>query len=472
MKNSLLSLTVMIACASVSNAQSLDNSFGINGTVTHSNFGNWFEATELADGSMILSGDYETDDVSQAIITKLKPDGTIDTSFASGGKYVIDQFADVDYYETFSKATLLPDGKLLFLYGAEYDNDIDPETYSVKIIRLNANGTVDNTFVSYSQQNISEDDAPYGIFNLPSGKILIYGYNYLKRFNANGTLDTSYANNGTRTIAFDIDDIKMIGNAIYLYDYSNKRLIKLDDESATTTKTYNLPQNSSFYFNGNNIYINIYTNSFSEITKLDSDFNTVNSFGTNGTAVFSDYIGYNLVFQPQGSIIARSTNSEYDNNGDLINYSIQYKRINPNGTQDSTFGVAGVYTINIPNDAPYNYWTDDYVHSNGKLYHLFYDKDWETNNIYIKRSNLPNEVLAVAENVLAKDIRIIQNPVSETLQLSDSIANAKIYDMSGKETGITFEGHQTSVGNLKPGVYIINAKSESGKKVNLKFIKK
>lgn len=464
----------MIACASVSNAQSLDNSFGINGTVTHSNFGNWFEATELADGSMILSGDYETDDVSQAIITKLKPDGTIDTSFASGGKYVIDQFADVDYYETFSKATLLPDGKLLFLYGAEYDNDIDPETYSVKIIRLNANGTVDNTFVSYSQQNISEDDAPYGIFNLPSGKILIYGYNYLKRFNANGTLDTSYANNGTRTIAFDIDDIKMIGNAIYLYDYSNKRLIKLDDESATTTKTYNLPQNSSFYFNGNNIYIYAYDTSSNTISiqKIDSNFAPVGSFGYNGTAVLPNNIGYNLVFQPQGSIIAGNVYSEYDNNGDLINSSIQYRRINPNGTQDSTFGVAGVYTINIPNDAPYNYWSNDYVHSNGKLYHLFYDKDWETNNIYIKRSNLPNEVLAVAENALAKDIRIIQNPVREILQLSDSITNAKIYDMSGKETGITFEGHQTSVGNLKPGVYIINAKSESGKKVNLKFIKK
>ena len=50
--------------------------------------------------------------------------------------------------------------------------------------------------------------------------------------------------------------------------------------------------------------------------------------------------------------------------------------------------------------------------------------------------------------------------------------NAKIYDVSGRETGITFNGKQTSVESLKAGVYLINATSESGSKINLKFIKK
>ena len=471
MKNILLSTIVLVGLCAISNAQSLDTTFGTNGTITHTGIGNYFYATELPDGSVILSGGYETDPVSKAVVTKLKPDGSLDTSFGSGGKYVIDQFSDVDYYEAFSKAILQPDGKLVLLYGAEYGNGIDEETISFRMMRLNSNGSVDNSFLGYSVQNVGEDNYPYGIFRLQSGKILTYGENYIMRFNENGTLDTSYANNGTRTIAFDINELNIIGSAIYLEDYTGKRLVRLDDESSSNTKTYNLPENSSYYFQGNNIYVHSYVN-FSEITKLDFNFDPVSTYGDNGKASFSEYLGYNFVFQSQGSILSRSYITNYDQNGNILSEDLAYRRINPNGTMDSTFGTAGVYKINIPENAPYNYESDDYIHSNGKLYHLFYDKDWENNNIYLKRSNLPNEILATENATVIKEIRIIQNPVRENLILSGNLRNAKIYDMTGKETGISFEGKQTSVERLKTGAYIINAVSDSGKKINLKFIKK
>ena len=471
MKNILLSTIVLVGLCAISNAQSLDTTFGTNGTITHTGIGNYFYATELPDGSVILSGDYETSSVSKAVVTKLKPDGSLDTSFGSGGKYVIDQFSDVDYYETFSKAILQPDGKLVLLYGAEYDNGIDEETISFRMMRLNSNGSVDNSFFGISGQNVGEDDYPYGIFRLQSGKILMYGENYIMRFNENGTLDTTYANNGIRNIAFDIDELNIIGSAIYLEDYTGKRLVRLDDESSSNTKTYNLPENSSYYFQGNNIYVHSYVN-FSEITKLDFNFDPVSTYGNNGTAIFTEYLGYNFVFQSQGSILSRSYITNYDQNGNILSEDLAYRRINPDGTPDSTFGTAGVYKINILKNAPYNYYSDDYVHSNGKLYHLFYDKDWENNNIYLKRSNLPNEILATENVALTKEIGIIQNPVRENLILNGNLRSAKIYDMSGKETGISFEGKQTSVERLKTGAYIINAVSDSGKKINLKFIKK
>ena len=471
MKNILLSTIVLVGLCAISNAQSLDTTFGTNGTITHTGIGNYFYATELPDGSVILSGDYETSSVSKAVVTKLKPDGSLDTSFGSGGKYVIDQFSDVDYYETFSKAILQPDGKLVLLYGAEYDNGIDEETISFRMMRLNSNGSVDNSFFGISVQNVGEDDYPYGIFRLQSGKILMYGENYIMRFNENGTLDTSYANNGTRTIAFDINELNIIGSAIYLENYTQKTLVRLADESSSNTKIYNLPQNSSYYFRGNNIYIHKYLN-FSEITKLDFNFDPVSTYGNNGTAIFTEYLGYDFVFQSQGSILSSDSIPNYDQNGNILSVDMAYRRINPNGTMDSTFGTAGVYKINIPENAPYNYYSYDYIHSNGKLYHLFYDKDWENNNIYLKRSNLPNEILATENATVIKEIRIIQNPVRENLILSGNLRNAKIYDMTGKETGISFEGKQTSVERLKTGAYIINAVSDSGKKINLKFIKK
>ena len=453
-------------------AQSLDTTFGTNGTAVQSELLNWGYTTELPDGSLILSGEYYNGSVSKAVLAKIKPDGSLDNNFGTGGKFVMDQFSSIDYYESFSKPLVQQDGKLVILYGSEFDNDVDPESYSMKLIRLNTNGSVDNTFSGYSAQNISENDVPYDFFKLSSGKILMYGSTFLMRFNSDGTLDTSYGNNGKRTISFTIEDMNIIGDAIYLFDYTGKKLVKLDNESSTNIKTYNLPQSSSFYFNGSNIYISDYTNSYIVIKKLDSNFNPVNGFGTSGTATFSnDYVGSLKIFQSKGSIITESTKSIY-NGSTLQSTDIEYRRINPNGTLDTTFGTAGVYKISISSSEPYNPWSDDYLHSNGKLYHLFYQESSNGNDVYIKRSNLPNEILAVDNFSPAKNIRIIQNPVKEKLQLTDNLMNAKIYDVSGRETGITFNGKQTSVESLKAGVYLINATSESGSKINLKFIKK
>lgn len=452
-------------------AQSLDTTFGTNGTAVQSELLNWGNTTELPDGSLILSGEYYNGSVSKAVLAKIKPDGSLDNTFGTGGKFVMDQFSSMDYYEYFSTPFVLADGKILIAYSSEYDNNVDPESYSIKLIRLNSNGSVDNTFSGYSQQNLDEANAPSGLNILPSGKILISGPNFLMRFNSNGTLDTSYGNNGKRTISFTIDDMNIIGDAIYLFDYTGKKLVKLDNESSTNIKTYNLPQSSSFYFNGSNIYISDYTNSNMVIKKLDANFNPVNGFGTSGTTTFSNDFGYLKIFQSKGSIITESTKSIY-NGSTLQSTDIEYRRINPNGTLDTTFGTAGVYKISISSSEPYNPWSDDYLHSNGKLYHLFYQESSNGNDVYIKRSNLPNEILAVDNFSPAKNIRIIQNPVKEKLKLTENLINAKIYDVSGRETGITFDGKQASVESLKSGIYLINATSESGSKINLKFIKK
>ena len=453
-------------------AQSLDTTFGTNGTAVQSELLNWGYTTELPDGSLILCGDYYNGSVSKAVLAKIKPDGSLDNTYGTGGKFVMDQFSSMDYYESFAKPFVLADGKILIAYSSEYDNEVDPESYSIKLIRLNSNGSIDNTFSGYSQQNLDEANAPSGLNILPSGKILISGPNFLMRFNSNGTLDTSYGNNGKRTISFIIEGMNIIGDAIYLFDYTGKKLVKLDNESSTNIKTYNLPQSSSFYFNGSNIFINDYTNSnMMVIKKLDSNFNPVNGFGTNGTVSFSNDFGYLKIFQSKGSIITESTKSIYDD-VNLISTDKEYRRINPNGTFDNTFGTAGVYKINIPSTAPYGNSSDDYLHSNGKIYHLFYQEATNGNDVYIKRSNLPNEILATENVALTKEIGIIQNPVRENLILNGNLRSAKIYDMSGKETGISFEGKQTSVERLKTGAYIINAVSDSGKKINLKFIKK
>lgn len=470
--NKTLSAFVVLAFAGL-NAQSLDNSFGTNGTYTHPDLMTLFEATELADGNVLLSGDRYIDDanVSQAKMVKMKPDGSLDTSFGSGGSYVIDQFSSMDYYEAFSKAYQLPDGKILAMYGSEFDNGIDQSVITFRTLRLNADGTVDNSFTVYQRTNIPEEDAPYGLIPLPSAKFLVYGSDYMMRFNQNGTLDTTYGNNGIRTLSVDVEKISLIGNALYLHDYLGNRLIKLDNESSANTTIYNLTQGTYVNFYGTNIFV---SDSAGKITKLNADLVPVNSFGTNGSVTYPGLAGGNLVFQPGGSIITENIEYIYDGDNNVVSYNKNFRRINPNGSLDNTFGTQSVYTVAVPESAPYSPWSDQFLHSNGKLYHVFYDKEIDISNatVYFKRSSLPAELLAVNDQAASSKLRIVQNPVKDRLILSEPVNSAKIYDLSGRATGITVTGQETAVSHLKAGVYMLNATSKSGATVTLKFIKK
>ena len=69
-----------------------------------------------------------------------------DTSFGNGGKVILNQFALTDYYEDAGIPVELPNGKVLVGYAYEFDNGVDPEIFETKIVRLNADGSLDGTF--------------------------------------------------------------------------------------------------------------------------------------------------------------------------------------------------------------------------------------------------------------------------------------------------------------------------------------
>lgn len=64
------------------------------------------------------------------------------------------------------------------------------------------------------------------------------------------------------------------------------------------------------------------------------------------------------------------------------------------------------------------------------------------------------------------------NPVKDLLNFSEEVSNIKIADISGKVVKqISTTGKSINVANLKNGVYIISAKTKSGKDINQKIIK-
>ena len=116
-------------------------------------------------------------------IARLRPDGSLDSSFNSGaGPSGLVRIL-----------ALQPDGKVIL--GGEFSSINN--TGRNRIARLNADGTLDNTF----DPGTGADNAVRSVALLPNGQILVGGLfttfdghplKYLARLNSNGSLDTSY----------------------------------------------------------------------------------------------------------------------------------------------------------------------------------------------------------------------------------------------------------------------------------------
>ncbi|MCU7618391.1 T9SS type A sorting domain-containing protein [Chryseobacterium sp. PBS4-4] len=471
MKKSFLSLGILLSIQ-FGFAQSVDTNFGSNGTVTHAEKGSFFQTTLLPDGKMIFSGNFESSTSKKAVILKLNADGSLDQTFATAGVFTMDLYANTNYFEGFSKVLVQSDGKLFFAYGNQLDNGIDPESLTLNLMRLNANGTLDTTFTNpWTTTTTDIDNAPMDFKILSSGKYLSYGPNYMMRFNSNGSLDTTYGTNGIRTITFEINDVYVNGDNVYIDGHptnntSNRTLYKLLNETAGISGSNNYvtgrvyQNNASFYIDKNN-------SSVHELLKLDSNLAPDAAFGINGKVSLSTQLYVSqMLFQSGGSVIM------YANNGSSSQTDHTFTRLNYNGAVNTGFGQGGTFTMTIPNSTGFESYADVLVHPNGSIYNLFYGNN-NTNNIFLKRILLPNEVLAVKDDIKANHkISILENPVGNILKLSDDLENGNIYNISGKLIMSNLKGSEHTVNSLPKGVYIISDKGNNGQVSNLKFIKK
>ncbi|HVU22935.1 MAG TPA: putative Ig domain-containing protein [Opitutus sp.] len=153
-----------------------------------------------SDGKLLIAGNFAidqtpddpTDYSTPVALARFNPDGTLDTTFEV-----------MDYDNALSNVTVLTthiqaDGKILV--GGTFSGTIHETTVS-NLIRLNADGTLDGSFLP------QPDNTVYAITQQPDGKILIGGDFltvrpdanttavsdvYLARLNSDGTLDTAF----------------------------------------------------------------------------------------------------------------------------------------------------------------------------------------------------------------------------------------------------------------------------------------
>src|SRR5262245_14520655 len=196
---------------------SLDASFGSGGIVT-TIFPEGSYAFDVAlqpDGKIIAAGtlfvDFNPGDQSDTdfALARYNADGSLDTSFGSGGTVTTDFFANED--DAFS-VLIQPDGKIVAVGSAN-----DPATfYDFAAARFLSNGTIDTTFgvagkvsTDFGDQNF---DRARSAALQADGKIVAAGFaisqnggvqNFaVARYTSNGVLDTTFSGDGRTQIDF------------------------------------------------------------------------------------------------------------------------------------------------------------------------------------------------------------------------------------------------------------------------------
>ena len=197
---------------------SLDITFSGDGRLT-TNFGGVDAAYDVAvqaDGKIIAVGSTcsSTTGICNIALARYNPGGALDTTFSGDGKQVAD-FGGGDN-GTYGGLAIQPDGKIVvagYMYnGANYD---------FAVYRYNTNGTLDTTFSGDGKVKIGfgtgRRDYAYGLgFQSTDGKIVVVGYtadvnfdtgNFaLVRLNPNGTLDNTFSGDGRQSTDFGGDD--------------------------------------------------------------------------------------------------------------------------------------------------------------------------------------------------------------------------------------------------------------------------
>jgi uncharacterized delta-60 repeat protein len=273
------------AVARLNSDGSLDTTFGSGGKISFPvGVANDFISDMILqpDGKIILVGNGFTQPNSDAVIVRLNSNGTLDTTFNGSGKLItpIGAGAASDF---FSAVALQADGKIIAV-------GTDGEDFAV--LRFNPNGTFDTTFDVDGKVTTpigTQRDQALGIAIQSDGKIIAGGSansgegdeSALVRYNTNGSLDTTFGGGGKVKIdilPFRSDSFKSI-------------ILQSDGKITAVGTSGSFPLSSSF-----------------ALVRFNSDGSLDTSFGTGGkviTNVASEASSVTrAVLQPDGKIVA------------------------------------------------------------------------------------------------------------------------------------------------------------------------
>ncbi|MES2775126.1 MAG: hypothetical protein V4722_13140 [Bacteroidota bacterium] len=312
-----------------------DSTFGMNGLtalpmIADVKKGEIFRQTNgklLA--AVVLNTLYEGN---RAMLIQLNDNGVIDSSFGIYGKVVVplapERFMEIDKI-AFDTLT----GKSYLSYHKP-SHSSSPDSFWLS--RLHADGSLDNTF---NAGRILMKASAKKIVVQPDGKIICGGIDdlfngsdfFIRRYNTNGTIDATFNNGNLVNTGFYNDPG---------YEYV---LLMLQPDGKMLAN-----------------------DSYSSVSRYNSDGTIDNSFGQNGTIDYSaddpDYAVMQV--QPDGKILMAGSSPIEINNEYFTRFLV--KRMLGNGSTDSSFGINGQRIFDI-RQGVLDTWTNMAIQADGKI---------------------------------------------------------------------------------------------------------
>jgi uncharacterized delta-60 repeat protein len=218
---------------------SLDPTFGNNGIVTTANTSTNAGALQ-GDGKIVVAGSISVQNFQEGGLLRYNTNGTLDFSFGTGGKVVID---GSNAGPAFAVA-IQSDGKILAAV---------PDRLRLTVFRLNTNGSLDTTFgsngaVAIQAAGLFFSPASGGIALQPDGRILVATERIVARLLANGQLDSTFGSNGAAATVSG-HSVALLPNGNILIGNGNVTSLYAPNGSLATTFGVN-GQTAGFPFDG------------------------------------------------------------------------------------------------------------------------------------------------------------------------------------------------------------------------------
>ena len=295
----------------------LDSSFGSGGIVTTAIGPGLDEGITLAvqaDGKIVLSGYTDNGADLDAAVVRYNTDGSLDTGFGSGGIVT----TDLGNNEIFYGLAIQTDGKIVQVGRTEVGGISD-----LTVVRYNADGSLDTGFGSGGIATIdtgTNDENAAGVALQADGRIVVSGFRdngtdndfLVARLNTDGTLDATFGTGGIATADVAGGDDDGIRTAIQ----SDGKIVVVGYASNGTDSDITLVR-------------------FNTDGTLDAGFGTGGVVATDFGA--GDDLAYSLALQGDGKIVVTG----FAANG--VDNDVVLMRFNSDGSLDTSFATGGIY---------------------------------------------------------------------------------------------------------------------------------
>ena len=300
-------------------AGQLDETFGTGGKITTdltSSEDRGRAVLAQPDGKLVLAGIVQVGPNNDEFgVTRYLPNGNLDTSFASSGKFVSAFSGNAEQ----GKAIAIQSDNKLVVAGDVFNGS----NLDFGLIRLNANGTLDTSFGVSGLRTTAigtGTDSANAVAIDSSGRILVAGSASngsnldfaVARYTSAGALDTTYGSGGKAIVSMGAGDDVINGIALQ----ADGKLIVVGSSIQGSSTDFAIAR--------------LDANGALDLT-FDADGKLTFSFGTT-----SD-VAYSVAVQSDGRILVGGS-SKVGSNTDL---DFALARLNSNGSLDTSFDADG-----------------------------------------------------------------------------------------------------------------------------------